>query len=245
MKIYIVAHKDFKNPTKDKIYMPIQVGASLKEQINPAWQKDNIGDNISSKNKSYNELTALYWIWKNSTEDIVGLCHYRRYFVSFKGKILNLIFGKQEGFLDEKNIKKMLKNCDLIIHNKTFFKESNSLQFKSMKKYPNDIEIMREVLEKNYSEYVKAYDDVMNSKSAHLLNMVIGNKDLIDKYCEWLFGVLFEFERELELRRETSFDRRIGMIAERMFDVWIKKNNIKVKECFSINTERKDWRFFS
>ena len=79
MKILVCAHKDtfVKN---DKLYIPIQVG---KETSNCSlnFQGDNEGDNISKRNESYCELTAHYWAWKNLKEfDIIGLCHYRRYF---------------------------------------------------------------------------------------------------------------------------------------------------------------------
>lgn len=44
---------------------------------------DNVGDNISSKNMLYNEMTAIYWFWKNypiDNLDYVGFNHYRRFF---------------------------------------------------------------------------------------------------------------------------------------------------------------------
>ena len=83
----------------------------------------------------------------------------------------------------------------------------------------------------------------MNGKSCHLLNMIIGRKEIVDKYCEWLFSVLFEVERRLVDNGEVSFDRRLGMLGERMLDVWLERNRISVKECFTINTERIDRRF--
>ena len=243
MEIFIITHKEYKYLNLPSIYVNLQVGADINGCIKGMNYFDNKEINISSKNNSYNELTGLYWIWKNSDEDIVGICHYRRYFVNVFGKITNVFFGKQYGFLSEKVVNRMLKKHDLIVHNKTFFRSSCKSQYRVTQKYPDDIIILRETLKDLWPDYIPAYDKVMNGKSCHLLNMIIGRKEIVDKYCEWLFSVLFEVERILVDNGEVSFDRRLGMLGERMLDVWLERNRISVKECFTINTERIDRRF--
>ena len=58
---------------------PIHVGRVLTDTPLPGMIGDDTGDNISAKNPSYCELTALYWAWKNNTEAThLGLMHYRR-----------------------------------------------------------------------------------------------------------------------------------------------------------------------
>ena len=64
---------------EDKMYIPVQVGAEGKEKIE-GYQPDNVGENISSKNPYFCELTGLYWAWKNMDSDYIGLVHYRRHF---------------------------------------------------------------------------------------------------------------------------------------------------------------------
>ena len=63
--IVVATHKMFEMP-KDKMYIPLHVGAEGKkdEDGNPidyGYQKDNTGDNISSLNPQFCELTGLYW----------------------------------------------------------------------------------------------------------------------------------------------------------------------------------------
>ena len=76
--MFICAHKPFTPPEGD-MYVPLQVGSALGEDL--GMTRDDSGDNISTRNKSFCELTGIYWIWKNVTCDIAGICHYRRYFV--------------------------------------------------------------------------------------------------------------------------------------------------------------------
>lgn len=75
--IFVACHKKCDTP-KDPVYLPLHVGAEGKEPI--GFTPDNTGDNISSQNPIFCELTGLYWCWKNLQYDYLGLVHYRRYF---------------------------------------------------------------------------------------------------------------------------------------------------------------------
>ncbi len=86
IEIMVAAHKIAPMPVAS-IYTPLQVGAALSSEHFPEYTWDDTGDNISIKNKQYNELTALYWARHNSQADIVGLVHYRRYFTFNRQKI--------------------------------------------------------------------------------------------------------------------------------------------------------------
>lgn len=79
IKIYVVCHKPSYVPPNPYLY-PIQVGTALAKEALEGMLHDNEGDNISKKNKSYCELTAQYWAWKNEEADYYGFFHYRRYF---------------------------------------------------------------------------------------------------------------------------------------------------------------------
>ena len=78
IKIYVVCHKKSYVPKNPYLY-PIQVGASIAGTRLSDMLDDDEGDNISEKNKSYCELTAQYWAWKNDDADYYGFFHYRRY----------------------------------------------------------------------------------------------------------------------------------------------------------------------
>jgi hypothetical protein len=76
--IAVAAHKPYWIPADD-IYLPMQVG-SLGQTAFEGCVRDDSGEQISGKNASYSELTGLYWLWKNTAADYIGITHYRRHF---------------------------------------------------------------------------------------------------------------------------------------------------------------------
>lgn len=242
MKIYVISHKSFNMPVQDPLYRCLAVGEK-KDAVKGAL-RDDTGTHISDKNSKYNELTGMYWIWKNAPEDIVGICHYRRFFVTAEGKLKNLLFHKTCGLLDEKDIRNTLAQYDMIVHNKTYFKECNEKQFcKNL--HPVFLQAAQKAIAALTPDYSEAFRQVMQRRYAHLLNMCIADKTVFDAYCQWLFPILFWSEEYLEKEHpELETDRALGMIGERLLDVWILKNQIRIREYFTVNTERVDWKLW-
>jgi hypothetical protein len=67
-------------------------------------------------------------------------------------------------------------------------------------------------------------------------------KELLDQYCSWVFDILFEIEKRINLKDLSAFDARLfGRISELLFDVWLTKNNISYKEIPFIQLGNENW----
>lgn len=217
--IYVVTHKNIslKLPENYKI-----IGVGNNSIINEDLH-DNTGDNISSKNKNYCELTALYWIWKNSNDDIVGLEHYRRMF-------LNDNIG-EIGLLNEDEILFILNNYDIIVPTLFNNKTRTVYQHYVEDHKKRDIELAQNIINSKYPEYNSSFNQVMNSKYEYGFNMMITRKDILDEYSQWLFDILFDLENIIDISKYDEYQKRIyGFLSERLFNVWLKYKKYNVKE---------------
>ena len=215
VKLYVVSHspEDIQKIRQDDIYTPLFVGRCGNDNL--SFVSDDSGDNISNKNKDYCELTGLYWMWKNSDSDIMGLCHYRRYF-------------KNNGHILEKDeILTFLSHYDIILPKKIeLIKGSIYETYKES--YLLDVLDMTRVIIKDYSpEYLESFDEVMNGSSFSNFNMFVMDKKLLNEYCEWIFPILNKLELNINLKK---LPRVLGLIAESIFNVWVLQNKLKVKE---------------
>ena len=154
--IYVCCHKKSKMPFGGfLLFRRIQVGSFFSQSYFCRYN-DNIGDSISFKNKSYNELTGLYWIWKNDKKNkIVGVCHYRRFFRTSKPSKYLPFFLK---IMRKNEIKNKLKKADFICipielgieTYKRFDGNGSSIRTK-------DITLLRSIIFENYdSKYIEA-----------------------------------------------------------------------------------------
>ena len=71
IKLFVCCHRPVDVP-KHPLLVPLQVGAALADSRFYGFLHDDAGENISRKNRSYCELTAQYWVWKNVRADYYG-----------------------------------------------------------------------------------------------------------------------------------------------------------------------------
>ena len=232
IKILIACHKPCSVPT-ESCYLPVEVGAALHAEPIRGFTRDNTGDNISEKNKNYCELTALYWAWKNLDADAVGLVHYRRYFAG-------RLFSKRPA--GEADFRKALDRAPVILPMKRhYWIETNYSQYIHAH-HTQDLETTRAVLAERCPDYLPAYDSVMQRRSGHRFNMFVMRRDCFDAWCAWLFPVLFEVERRMDITDYAPYNARVfGFIAERLVDVWIETNRVPYTEMPVLNTESQHW----
>jgi hypothetical protein len=232
--IYIATHKMVDFP-KTEWYKTLGLGgfgAGILDEL------DNTGDNISFKNRNYCELTGLYWIWKNVRADIVGICHYRRYF--------NLIpvdgpFARHLSFERFSDIKQILEHpyqlermhqildeYDIILPSALLLPVSVDAKYK-LDHSSMEWEYFMQILDEKHGSNVHS---LRLDRRLLSNNMMICKKSLFDEYAEQLFSIIDKVydhfgdcPEELNLRYQRF--RYPGYLAERFMTAFV--NSMKLK----------------
>lgn len=234
VKIVVATHKAYWMP-EDCMYLPLHVGREGKANLDYAG--DDTGDNISSKNSTFCELTGLYWAWKNLSADYLGLAHYRRHF-ALKARPRD----KAAGVLTRAQAQMLLERADIILPKpRNYFIETNYSQY-AHAHHAQDLDSTRAILCERWPAYVAAFDECMRQTSGHRFNMFVMRRPLADDYCQWLFDVLFELERRLDISGYSAYDARVfGFVGERLLDVWIRTQKLAYNEAYAVFMEKTNW----
>lgn len=230
VKILVCCHKpgEWLN---DDIYMPIQCGKAISN-VNLGIQGDDTGDNISSKNRNYCELTALYWAWKNLNEvDYIGFCHYRRYFDIDENKI--------------RDIEKLIKKNDIIVINPAVLPDSVAHRL-AWAVCLEDLYILLMLIEKLYPEYKSTLVSFFyNSNKYFPYQMFICSWRVFTDYSNFVFSILFEVEKYIKMSEYTRMKRSLAYMGELLLSLYCLHNNLKIKKMSAIITDSKPtkkWR---
>lgn len=252
-KIAVTTHKQYRMP-EDPMYLPLHVGAAI-ERRRGSWKepdlgyiKDNTGENISSRNACFCELTGLYWMWKHVDADYIGLVHYRRH---FRGRRQNKTGGPDvfRHVLSYDELSPMLGRYKVFVPRKRYYVIESLYSHYKHTHYIEHLDKTREIIGELYPDYLATYDEVMKETSAHMFNMMIMERKLLDEYCAWLFHILFTLEKQIDVSEYSYFQGRYaGRVGELIFNVWlahqvktgrIAKDEIKVLPYLYV--EKVDW----
>ena len=230
---------------KSDVLVPIHLGRALATQASKdgamseedyQWMCDNMigddtGDNISSRNRSFAELTALYWAWKNydklGNPDYIGFMHYRRYF-------------------DVKSITDYLsQDVDIIVPEAYHHKESVQEQFCTFHN-KDFLDIILSKIQKNSSNLSTFSEKFFNGNYQYLCNIFVMKKKYFMEYIQWLFSIVFDIDKEIDYSKVSTYNYRVpAFCAERLTSLWIenkKENKSSIKELpYIFKDTNSDW----
>ena len=236
IKIVVAVHKPYWMP-EDPVYLPLHVGKEGKQDI--GFTGDNTGYHISGRNATFCELTGIYWAWKNLKADYVGLVHYRRYFT--KKERHNIASRKNEILSGQDWVKIFSETPVVVADKRKYYIETNRTHFNHA--HPREsLDITEQIMKEKYPGYTDSFNQVMNRTWAHMFNMFVMRKDLFDSYCGWLFSILFELEKRLDISTFDAYNIRVfGFVSELLLDVWLETNKITYKEQNVSFMEPQNW----
>jgi len=214
MQIYVVksVYDKAVRPYEGNAYeRDIQVGAALTDQT-IADIRDDVGDNISSLNKSYCELTALYWLWKNASADYIGVSHYRRRFDISRG---------EAGSIVEHDV-------DVALTVPVMVTRGIKRQY-GMDHSAADWQVLSEEMRKIRPDYADSMKVVEDQSYFCAYNMFIMKRSVLAMYCEWLFPVLFACTDRIGKKTDVYQNRYAGFMAERLLNVFLYHNRENLK----------------
>jgi hypothetical protein len=200
---------------------PIQVGAALTD-VRVAEIIDSDGDNISSKNVNYSELTALYWVWKNKLEltdtqsdehcKYYGLVHYRRILEINEADLLRL----SENDIDVVLPYPMPYLPDIQAHHERYLTST-------------DWEALLTALNELQPGYAEQVPEIFGQQYLYNYNILLAKQNVLRDYCRWLFPIL-QLTEELSVPKGWErADRYIGYMGENLTTLYFMVNKDKLK----------------
>ena len=146
-------------------------------------------DELLKMEHSYSECARIHAIWKYyPLQKYVGTAHYRRYFEFFdKCPNLDEIFSVHDVMFQPfdirwPSIKENYDGCHNI----------------------DDLLRCVKIIKRDYPDFSSAADEVLNTKFFVPCNVFLTTREMFCQWCEFLFGVLGTFDKEMGFKNDID-----------------------------------------
>ncbi len=228
IKIFVCCHQAGQRVPAHPLLCPVQVGAALAQTHFPGFAHDDEGENISQKNRSYCELTAHYWAWKNVQADYYGFFHYRRYlYLDEKTRCPYRVAGAlTENLLEPLGFSRLgqwLEQWDCVVPKAENMHLSVRDHYaRAPYHHGQDLKLVEEIIAQKHPAYLRAMETYLSGTNCYFGNIFIMKRELFDHYCGWLFSILEEFDRRADTTGYSTQELRVdGYLAERLLGVYV------------------------
>lgn len=215
VEVYM-AKSIYDRPLKQKYKLPqyiipVQAGkAQTNQKLLPIC--DDMGQNISQKNRNYSELSVTYWAWKNRNADYQGICHYRRMFE----------------LTDDEMRLLMSDDVDAILPLPFVCEPDASEQYK---RYitQSDFKVLIQVIRDIMPDKMGEIEEILKGRYLYNYNMLIAKREIFEDYCKFLFSILEKVENYFESKKIARNDRYLGYLGEILTSTYFLLNKRKLK----------------
>jgi hypothetical protein len=184
---------------------------------------DDVRENISSLNRHFGELTGLYWVWKNASDEIVGTNQYRIFWNDDQLRSVNF----------KENSLVIVKRIDVNDYVKGDPKKRLST-YEHFSYCHGDISLilLQGMCRHSDKSRLKSYmiDNLRETSYLSPSNMFIGTKATFDKVCDVLFDILFEYNDTFSylydsIESRYGYMRVVDYLAERVLHMMYENKN--------------------
>jgi hypothetical protein len=207
LKLYEVRnHRDKPlsfHPALKEFEISIQAGAELTD-MRIADITDNTGENISRKNKQYCEMSATYWVWKNTSNAWKGIEHYRRHLLVDPGMLLDGI--------------------DAILPLPYICYPNTVAQFR---RFVGE-DVLQALLKALKEVHPVEYDDyysILYGQYQYTYNLVTARREVFDAYCSWFFEITEHMEKMSDSVPSIKDTRALSYVAEVLTNLYFMYNS--------------------
>lgn len=180
----------------------IQAGAALSER-RVALLTDDTGVNISAKNRQYCEMSATYWIWKNTHHAWTGIEHYRRHLLVTPEMLDGVV--------------------DAVLPLPYLCYPNTMAQFRRF--VSEDVrQVLLQALKTLHPLEYSRYEEILYGPYQYTYNILCVRRAVFEDYCQWFFEITEHMETLSDKVPEIRETRALSYAAEVLTNLYFMYN---------------------